>query len=75
MSMRSKMFFPAGVFLLFGLMSVSMSPAARAGETPAHPNVEPVEKVRPANAYMIGHEDVKDFPKYEKLWKEIFQIR
>jgi iron(III) transport system substrate-binding protein len=48
---------------------------ARAGETPAHPNVEPVERVRPANAYMIGQDDVKEFPKYEKIWKEIFQIR
>lgn len=48
---------------------------ARAGETPAHPNVEPVDKVRPASAYMISQEDVKEFPKYEKIWKEIFQIR
>ncbi len=48
---------------------------ARAGETPAHPNVEPVDKVRPANAYMLGQDDVKEFPKYEKIWKEIFQIR
>jgi len=48
---------------------------ARAGETPAHPNVDPVEKVRPANAYMLGQDDVKEFPKYEKIWKEIFQIR
>ena len=35
------------------------------GETPAHPNVEPMEKVRPANAYMLGQDDVKVFPKYE----------
>jgi iron(III) transport system substrate-binding protein len=48
---------------------------AQAGETPAHPNVEPLEKVRPAAAYMLGQDDVKEFPKYEKLWKEIFQIR
>ena len=48
---------------------------AQAGETPAHPKVEPVEKVRPTNAYMLGQDDVKEFPKYEKLWKEIFQIR
>ncbi len=48
---------------------------ARAGETPAHPNVEPVEKVRPANAYMLGQDDVKEFPKYEKIWKDLFQIR
>jgi iron(III) transport system substrate-binding protein len=48
---------------------------ARAGETPAHPNVEPVDKVRPANAYMLGQDDVKEFPKYDKIWKELFQIR
>ncbi len=48
---------------------------AQAGETPAYPNVDPVEKVRPAAAYMLGQDDVKEFPKYEKIWKEIFQIR
>ncbi len=48
---------------------------AQAGETPAHPNVDPVEKVRPAAAYMLSQDDVKEFPKYEKIWKEIFQIR
>jgi iron(III) transport system substrate-binding protein len=48
---------------------------AQAGETPAHPNVEPLEKVRPTAAYMLSIDDIKEFPKYEKLWKEIFQIR
>jgi iron(III) transport system substrate-binding protein len=48
---------------------------AQAGETPAHPNVEPLEKVRPAAAYMLTIDDVREFPRYEKLWKEIFQIR
>jgi iron(III) transport system substrate-binding protein len=48
---------------------------AQAGETPAHPNVEPTEKVRPATAHMLTLDDVKEFPKYEKLWKEIFQLR
>ena len=48
---------------------------AEAGETPAHPNVEPLEKVRPAAAYMLSIDEVKEFPKYEKLWKESFQIR
>ncbi|MBI3065723.1 MAG: extracellular solute-binding protein [Deltaproteobacteria bacterium] len=48
---------------------------ARAGETPAHHNVEPVEKVRPTAAYMLTLDDGKEFPRYEKLWKEIFQIR
>lgn len=48
---------------------------AQAGETPAHPNVAPLEKVRPAAAYMLSINDHKEFPRYEKLWKEIFQIR
>ncbi len=48
---------------------------AQAGETPAHPKVEPLEMVRPLKPYMLSVDDVKEFPKYEKLWKEIFQIR
>ena len=48
---------------------------AQAGETPAHPKVEPLEKVRPATPYMLTIEDVREFPRYEKTWKEIFQIR
>ncbi len=48
---------------------------AQAGETPAHPKVEPLEKIRPATPYMLTIDDVKEFPKYEKMWKDIFQIR
>lgn len=47
----------------------------RLAKPPAHPNVEPLEKVRPTAAYMLSIDDIKEFPKYEKLWKEIFQIR
>ena len=48
---------------------------AQAGETPAHPNVEPMEKTRPATIYMLAADEVKEFPKYEKLWKAVFQLR
>lgn len=48
---------------------------AQGGETSAHPNVEPLEKVRPAAPYILTIDDIKEFPKYEKLWKEIFQMR
>lgn len=48
---------------------------AQAGETPAHPKVEPLEKVRPTTPYMLTIDDVREFPRYEKTWKEIFQIR
>ena len=44
-------------------------------ETPAHPKVEPLEKIRPATPYMLTIDDVREFPRYEKTWKEIFQIR
>lgn len=48
---------------------------AQGGRLPAHPNVEPVEKTRPGKVYPVGENDVKDYPKYEKLWKEIFGLR
>ncbi len=48
---------------------------ARAGETPAHPKVEPLEKILPAKTYMLSADDTREYPKYEKLWNEIFSIR
>lgn len=48
---------------------------AQGGRLPAHPKVEPVEKTRPARVYPLGEQDVKDYPKYEKMWKEIFRLR
>ena len=48
---------------------------AQAGETPAHPKVEPMEKTRPSVIYSLSVDDVKEFPRYQKLWKEIFQLR
>jgi iron(III) transport system substrate-binding protein len=48
---------------------------AQGGRVPAHPKVEPVEKTRPTRIYPVGEQDIKDYPKYEKLWKEIFGLR
>jgi iron(III) transport system substrate-binding protein len=48
---------------------------AAGGRTPAHPKVEPVEKTRTEKIYAISVEDLKEFPKYEKIWKEIFRLR
>ena len=68
--------FRLGIILcILFISAVFSSPSPAAGETPAHPNVEPLEKVRPAAAYMLSIDDIKEFPKYEQLWKEIFQIR
>lgn len=48
---------------------------AKGGRTPAHPKVEPVEKTRTEKIYAISVEDLKEFPKYEKIWKQIFRLR
>ncbi len=48
---------------------------ALGGRTPAHPKIEPTEKIRPAVIYPVGVEDLKEFTKYEKIWKEIFKLR
>ncbi len=48
---------------------------AAGGRTTSHPNVEPAEKVRPAKIYPISASDIQEYPKYEKIWKEIFKLR
>lgn len=48
---------------------------AAGGRLPPHPKVEPVEKIRPAKLYPIGTDEIKDWKKYEKIWKETFKIR
>jgi iron(III) transport system substrate-binding protein len=48
---------------------------AAGGRLPPHPKVEPVEKIRPAILYPIGTDEIKDWKKYEKVWKEIFKLR
>jgi len=48
---------------------------AAGGRTPSHPNVEPREKIRPAVLYPIGTDEIKEWPRYEKRWKEIFKLR
>lgn len=48
---------------------------AQGGRLPPHPKVEPVEKIRPEKLYAIGTDEIKDWRRYEKSWKEIFKIR
>jgi iron(III) transport system substrate-binding protein len=48
---------------------------AQGGRTPAHPKVDPVDKTRTDKIYFISAGDLKEFPKYEKIWKEIFRLR
>ena len=48
---------------------------AQGGRTPPHPKVEPTEKIRPQKIYPIGANEIRDWKKYEKIWKEIFKLR
>jgi iron(III) transport system substrate-binding protein len=48
---------------------------AAGGRLPPHPKVEPVEKIRPAKLYSIGTEEIALWPKYEKVWKDVFKLR
>jgi iron(III) transport system substrate-binding protein len=48
---------------------------AQGGRTPAHPKVEPTDKTRTEKIYPISVADIKEYPKYEKIWKEIFKLR
>jgi ABC-type Fe3+ transport system substrate-binding protein len=48
---------------------------AKGGRTPAHPSVEPAEPVKPKKLYAVNADDIRQFPKYEKVWKEVFKLR
>jgi len=48
---------------------------AEGGRAPAHPTVKPVDPIRPETLYPLGVDDIKEYPKYEKIWKEIFKLR
>jgi iron(III) transport system substrate-binding protein len=48
---------------------------AEGGRLPPHPKVEPKEKIRPAVLYPIGTNEIKEWKRYEKTWKEIFKLR
>jgi iron(III) transport system substrate-binding protein len=48
---------------------------AEGGRAPAHPKVKPIDPIRPERLYPLGVDDIKEYPKYEKIWKEIFKLR
>lgn len=48
---------------------------ADGGRLPPHPKVEPKEKIRPAILYPIGTDEIREWKRYEKTWKEIFKLR
>ena len=45
------------------------------GRVPANPKVEPAERVDLTTVYGLGEKDYREFAKYEKIWKQIFNLR
>jgi iron(III) transport system substrate-binding protein len=65
----------AWLFRRWALSEEGQKAYALGGRTPAHPKVEPTENSRPQTIYAVGLEDLKQIPKYEKIWKEVFKLR
>jgi iron(III) transport system substrate-binding protein len=65
----------AWLFARWSASEEGMKVYAQGGRNPPHPKVSPVEKIRPEKIYPIGTEEIKDWKKYEKIWKEIFKLR
>ena len=45
------------------------------GRVPANPRVEPAERVDLTTVYGLGEKEYREFAKYEKIWKQIFNLR
>jgi iron(III) transport system substrate-binding protein len=65
----------AMLFARWAMSQEGQKAYSQGGRTPAHPKVEPMEKTRPEAIYAIGAEEIKEWPRYEKIWKEIFKLR
>src|SRR5882672_1093342 len=70
--LRIKKGAPLGYMLTEGIATITADALAK---DPPHPKVEPVDNIRPAKLYPIGTTEIKQWPKYEKVWKEIFKLR
>ncbi len=48
---------------------------AAAGATPANPVIAPQEKTRPERIYALTADDLQDYSRAERLWREVFRLR
>ena len=45
------------------------------GRVPANLKVEPADRVDLTTVYGLGEKEYREFAKYEKIWKQIFNLR
>ena len=45
------------------------------GRVPANPKVAPAEPIDLTTVYGLGEKEYREFAKYEKIWKQIFNLR
>lgn len=45
------------------------------GRAPALAKVKALDAIRPERLYPLGVDDIKEYPKYEKIWKDVFKLR
>jgi iron(III) transport system substrate-binding protein len=45
------------------------------GRIPANPKIAPAEPIDVTSIYSLGEKEYREFPKYEKIWKQIFNLR
>ena len=48
---------------------------AEGGRAPAHPKLKPIDPIKPDKLYPLGVDDIKEYPRYEKIWKDMFKLR
>ena len=45
------------------------------GRIPANPKIAPAEPIDVTTVYSLGEKEYREFGKYEKIWKQIFNLR
>jgi ABC-type Fe3+ transport system substrate-binding protein len=45
------------------------------GRIPANPKIAPADPIDVTTVYSLGEKEYREFSKYEKIWKQIFNLR
>jgi iron(III) transport system substrate-binding protein len=48
---------------------------AESGRVPAHPRVPPTDRLLPERVYAVGPDEYANLPRYERIWKDVLDVR